>query len=167
MSDEYNNIGSLLNYYIKAGYLPNINVRSLLPIFESNTATLGGLTYKVSSYNNNDGNAYPAWLAVDGNDATEWISNNQTPTWLKIELPVSRYLRQIVLNIRTECTITIHGSNDDSVYELVETLTKVPNKTDVTYNVRSEYAYKYYRFSISGITVVDWGAIRKLEMYGF
>lgn len=167
LNENINNIGKLLNYYIANGFLPDANIYNLLPIFNgSNTVTENGLVYKVSAQGQYS-NDYAVWKAVDGSTSSDWCFNQtNTNCWFKVSLPNKKFLKQIEVKLRGATTITIHGSNDDSTWELVKTITGIPTFTLTTQVINSAYSYQYYRFTLSATSGTEYNGLSWLKLYG-
>ena len=157
------------------GDLVAINTGFILtPIMTTNTAPSG--TASASSELNASS---MAWEAFDGSSASIWISLSApsvgTPQWLKYDFGsgISERVSKIVIvnssDTNTLKSATFQGSNDDSTWT---TLLTISNDTNQTAFSRREFSfgnansYRYYRLNITDRNnTLNYVAIGNLELY--
>jgi hypothetical protein len=139
------------------------------------SATTSGFTISASTTFNA---SYAAWLACDGNNATDWaMLGNTFPSWWQVTCPQSYVIWQLQVSKRVSAewidTFYFQGSKDGSTWTSlaystgqVASLGAVPSVLTVTVNDPSYTAYSYFRmYNTAGTGVNPGFAI--FQMYAY
>lgn len=144
------------------------NLRSL--VYGSDTLTGG--TVSASSTNG----TYPVAQAVDDNTSLGWISGGDVPQWLKYDYGVGNSATPRRVTIRAAVvdlshsmnTFTIEGSNDDSAWDTLDTIsgeTGWSGGEQRTFDFTNSTAYRYVRLNVTAndgstrVSTAEWEVI--------
>lgn len=96
------------------------------------------------------------WVAFDQNTATAWASGSINAAWVAYTFPSSKVIKRYALrtsntSIRTPRTWTFEGSNDGSVWTVLDTQTNLSLSINSWYNypIANVTAYTWYRVNIT------------------
>lgn len=174
-NSTYDSIADFLQYCVDNGYLPDINIVSLIPIMTSNTKP-SGVASASSVYS--DSYAYKAFNGVINNSVSNcWCGEKaETAQWLMYKFDTAKTVKKIEMcavanGSYVRCkNFIFQGSNDGSSF--VDLLTDIyPNDSSLTkhvYTLSNNKAYKYYRVYIKDAysgSIASCG-LSYLQMYG-
>ncbi len=114
--------------------------------------------------------SYKAWYAFDNLITSCWIAahapSGGTPQWLKYDFGsgVTKVITQYIIqnrnnaNVMSPNTWTFEGSNDDSNWDILQTVSSDTNNVQLgrrTFSFTNTTAYRYYRINITARNGVD------------
>lgn len=114
-----------------------------------------------STYSNN----YEPYMAFNGSASNNgWAPRTAGDGWVKVELPSAKRIAIAIMKYSASRTYTLYGSNDDSDYTELGTITTTTSLTDMFNNVSlvNSSAYKYFKVVGNFATA---GAGYKVELY--
>lgn len=110
-------------------------------VASSDSATGGQLAYMIFDYNS---------------AASYWQASGAYPHWAKIDLgsakTVTTYKYTSYDGVNYPTAWTLEGSNDDSAWTVLDTVSAGTSGTDVLETVASPGSYRYYKFNFTGGT---------------
>jgi len=140
----------------------SVNFPALIPTMTSATTPSG-----TASAQNDDG-THHAFLAFDGNPATQWIGQSVSQTWLQYQFPAGHVARQysIAGSANSPQWVLLRASNDGAAWT-----TLVPSYVDSSGTVdtiTNTTAYTYYQVLYNyGVTGAPSGSAFTFQLYGY
>lgn len=141
--------------YNAESYFAPITVTDQIPVMTA--ATTSGVTMSASS---EDGGAnHQAWRAADNAPtSTYWTPTGALPQWLKVDFGAGNpktILSYLISSPDGEERLprswTLEGSNDDTNWTVLHTMTDYvpPNTATLTFQTETSGSYRYYRVNVS------------------
>lgn len=159
-------VQSLRNDIANCGvYLPNIATPAMTG---SNTP---------SGFASANSNSSTAYLAFDQLTASSWASTTNNTGIIQYQFPAAKTIRRYALRtsntaVRTPRSWTFDGSNDGSVWTVLDTQTNLSLGTNswFVYGIASPASYLYYRLNITAVNTagntIELGALDMTESTG-
>ena len=135
---------SLLKFMKYMGYDPNS--LALIPTLSSNSQN----GYVISG-SNLYATSFDYYMPFDNNPNTSTIIKaSGSEYWLKVKLPSAKIAKKLSLtlyagDVPTSCNFKLQGSNDDSTWYDVATISGQAVTSEQTFTFENNTAYKYYR----------------------
>lgn len=147
------------------------------PILTAN-GTIGGDSYGCTASHEN----LPAWYAFDGDvaigDRCWWTAHGKAsetnPCWITYYsptaiIPTGMWIMNEVTSPANMKNAYIQGSNDNSTWDTLYTITDRPNTTGlgITYTLNTTTAYKYFRLYVYDGWSTGGIAAQEIRIFGF
>jgi Concanavalin A-like lectin/glucanases superfamily/F5/8 type C domain len=180
VESDFSNIIDYMEYstnaLAQAAYVTDAPYILATPVMTDYSAPSG----TVSAYSELS-TSYKAWYAFDNLITSCWIAahapSGGTPQWLKYDFGsgvtkiITKYiLRNRDVNVNSPNTWTFEGSNDNSNWDVLQTVTNDTQNTGLAqriYTFTNTTAYRYYRFNATTRNggADDYMAINDLYLY--